>query len=85
MFVVDIVQQMTGQQKLSNFWIQAVDLAGNYSRYCTSIAQQIPVGTSYKCRKNYVLSVQAMLNPDYKKRPIAEAVLNHQFITGAVL
>ncbi|KAF3321524.1 hypothetical protein FCM35_KLT13740 [Carex littledalei] len=29
--------------------------------------------------------LQAMLNPDYKKRPIAEAVLNHRFITGAVL
>ncbi|OEL24949.1 hypothetical protein BAE44_0014027 [Dichanthelium oligosanthes] len=27
----------------------------------------------------------AMLNPDYRKRPIAEAVLNHRFITGAVL
>lgn len=29
--------------------------------------------------------LQAMLNPDYRKRPIAEAVLNHRFITGAVL
>ncbi|XP_078162921.1 protein kinase superfamily protein isoform X4 [Carex rostrata] len=29
--------------------------------------------------------LQAMLNPDYKKRPIAEAVLNHRFITGAIL
>ena len=27
---------------------------------------------------------QAMLNPDYRKRPIAEAVLNHRFMTGAV-
>ncbi|CAN6233873.1 unnamed protein product [Urochloa humidicola] len=29
--------------------------------------------------------LQAMLNPDYRKRPVAEAVLNHRFITGAVL
>ncbi|BAF09722.1 Os02g0694800 [Oryza sativa Japonica Group] len=29
--------------------------------------------------------LQAMLNPDYRKRPIAEAVLNHRFLTGAVL
>ncbi|KAG8071961.1 hypothetical protein GUJ93_ZPchr0006g45075 [Zizania palustris] len=29
--------------------------------------------------------LQAMLNPDYRKRPIAEAVLNHRFMTGAVL
>ncbi|KAG2660692.1 uncharacterized protein LOC120713431 [Panicum virgatum] len=29
--------------------------------------------------------LQAMLNPDYPKRPIAKAVLNHRFITGAVL
>ncbi|XP_021899720.1 uncharacterized protein LOC110816018 isoform X2 [Carica papaya] len=29
--------------------------------------------------------LQAMLNPDFRKRPIAEAVLNHRFMTGAVL
>ncbi|KAL6911849.1 hypothetical protein ACP4OV_000654 [Aristida adscensionis] len=29
--------------------------------------------------------LQAMLNPDYRKRPMAEAVLNHRFMTGAVL
>ncbi|GJN21921.1 hypothetical protein PR202_gb09444 [Eleusine coracana subsp. coracana] len=29
--------------------------------------------------------LQAMLHPDYRKRPIAEAVLNHRFISGAVL
>ncbi|XP_072956693.1 uncharacterized protein [Typha angustifolia] len=29
--------------------------------------------------------LQAMLNPDYRRRPIAEAVLNHRFMTGAVL
>ncbi|KAJ4799917.1 Protein kinase superfamily protein [Rhynchospora pubera] len=29
--------------------------------------------------------LQAMLNPDYKQRPIAQAVLNHRFMTGAVL
>ncbi|XP_042980992.1 uncharacterized protein LOC122310855 [Carya illinoinensis] len=29
--------------------------------------------------------LQAMLNPDFRKRPIAEAILNHRFITGAVL
>ncbi|XP_062222352.1 uncharacterized protein LOC133921483 isoform X1 [Phragmites australis] len=29
--------------------------------------------------------LQAMLNPDYRKRPIAEAVLNHRFMTGSVL
>nr|CAB3450755.1 unnamed protein product [Digitaria exilis] len=29
--------------------------------------------------------LQAMLHPDYRKRPMAEAVLNHRFITGAVL
>ncbi|KAM0917063.1 hypothetical protein ACQ4PT_009798 [Festuca glaucescens] len=29
--------------------------------------------------------LQAMLNPDYRKRPTAEAVLNHRFITGSVL
>ncbi|CAM0944824.1 unnamed protein product [Alopecurus aequalis] len=29
--------------------------------------------------------LQAMLSPDYRKRPSAEAVLNHRFITGAVL
>lgn len=29
--------------------------------------------------------LQAMLNPDFRKRPIAEAVLNHRFVTGAVL
>ncbi|KAL5542082.1 hypothetical protein UlMin_009792 [Ulmus minor] len=29
--------------------------------------------------------LQAMLNPDYRSRPIAEAVLNHRFMTGAVL
>ncbi|RLN39246.1 uncharacterized protein C2845_PM01G17650 [Panicum miliaceum] len=29
--------------------------------------------------------LQAMLNPDYRKRPIAEAVLIHRFITGALL
>ncbi|KAM7272935.1 hypothetical protein ACFE04_027599 [Oxalis oulophora] len=29
--------------------------------------------------------LQAMLNPDFRKRPIAEAVLNHRFLTGAVL
>ncbi|MQL91757.1 hypothetical protein Taro_024365 [Colocasia esculenta] len=28
--------------------------------------------------------LQAMLNPDYRQRPIAEAVLNHRFMTGAV-
>eukprot|EP00249_Psilotum_nudum_P020852 c27875_g1_i5 orf=553-1458(+) len=29
--------------------------------------------------------LQAMLNPDYRQRPIAEAVLNHRFMTGAVI
>lgn len=29
--------------------------------------------------------LQAMLNPDFRKRPIAEAVLNHRFVTGSVL
>ncbi|XP_056160152.1 uncharacterized protein LOC115683169 isoform X2 [Syzygium oleosum] len=29
--------------------------------------------------------LQAMLNPDYRKRPIAEAVAKHRFMTGAVL
>lgn len=29
--------------------------------------------------------LQAMLNPDYGQRPVAEAVLNHRFMTGAVL
>lgn len=29
--------------------------------------------------------LQAMLNPDYRQRPIVEAVLNHRFMTGAVL
>ncbi|WOL06317.1 hypothetical protein Cni_G15049 [Canna indica] len=29
--------------------------------------------------------LQAMLNPDYRRRPIAAAVLNHRFMTGAVL
>ncbi|XP_059624936.1 uncharacterized protein LOC132268174 isoform X2 [Cornus florida] len=29
--------------------------------------------------------LQAMLNPDFRKRPIAEAVLNHPFMTSAVL
>ncbi|KAJ7982666.1 Tyrosine-protein kinase [Quillaja saponaria] len=29
--------------------------------------------------------LQAMLNPDFRKRPIAEAVLNHRFMTAAVL
>ncbi|KAK2972870.1 hypothetical protein RJ640_028398 [Escallonia rubra] len=29
--------------------------------------------------------LQAMLNPDFRKRPIAEAVVNHPFMTGAVL
>lgn len=28
--------------------------------------------------------LQAMLNPDFRKRPMAEAVLNHQFLTTAV-
>ncbi|KAK1285088.1 hypothetical protein QJS10_CPB20g01215 [Acorus calamus] len=29
--------------------------------------------------------LQAMLNPDFRKRPIAEAILNHRFMTGAAL
>ncbi|KAI3860970.1 hypothetical protein MKW92_007011 [Papaver armeniacum] len=29
--------------------------------------------------------LQAMLNPDFRKRPVAEAVLNHQFMNAAVL
>ncbi|XP_030534173.2 uncharacterized protein LOC115743503 [Rhodamnia argentea] len=29
--------------------------------------------------------LQAMLNPDYRKRPIAEAVVKHRFMTGGVL
>ncbi|KAH7522225.1 hypothetical protein FEM48_Zijuj07G0115800 [Ziziphus jujuba var. spinosa] len=29
--------------------------------------------------------LQAMLNPDFRKRPIAEAVLNHRFMNAAVL
>ncbi|KAI3855672.1 hypothetical protein MKX03_030529 [Papaver bracteatum] len=29
--------------------------------------------------------LQAMLNPDYRRRPVAEAVLNHQFMNAAVL
>ncbi|KAL5724915.1 hypothetical protein ACHQM5_008120 [Ranunculus cassubicifolius] len=29
--------------------------------------------------------LQAMLNPDYRQRPTAEAVLNHRFMTGALL
>ncbi|KAI6672149.1 hypothetical protein NL676_000055 [Syzygium grande] len=29
--------------------------------------------------------LQAMLNPDYRKRPIAEAVAKHRFMTSAVL
>lgn len=29
--------------------------------------------------------LQAMLNPDFRKRPIAEAVLNHRFLSGAIL
>lgn len=29
--------------------------------------------------------LQAMLNPDFRKRPIAEAVRSHRFVTGAVL
>ncbi|KAI3411309.1 Protein kinase domain-containing protein [Psidium guajava] len=29
--------------------------------------------------------LQAMLNPDYRKRPVAEAVVKHRFMTGGVL
>ncbi|XP_031247311.1 uncharacterized protein LOC116105027 [Pistacia vera] len=29
--------------------------------------------------------LQAMLNPDFRKRPIAEAVINHRFITNSVI
>ncbi|KAE8077488.1 hypothetical protein FH972_016048 [Carpinus fangiana] len=29
--------------------------------------------------------LQAMLSPDFRKRPIAEAVINHRFMTGAIL
>ncbi|KAK1410000.1 hypothetical protein QVD17_36532 [Tagetes erecta] len=29
--------------------------------------------------------LQVMLNPDFRNRPIAEAVLNHRFLTGALL
>lgn len=29
--------------------------------------------------------LQAMLNPDFRKRPIAKAVLDHRFMTGALL
>lgn len=29
--------------------------------------------------------IQAMLNSDYRKRPVASSVLNHRFLTGAVL
>eukprot|EP00262_Sarcandra_glabra_P008144 TRINITY_DN21381_c0_g1_i2.p1 TRINITY_DN21381_c0_g1~~TRINITY_DN21381_c0_g1_i2.p1 ORF type:complete len:430 (-),score=60.26 TRINITY_DN21381_c0_g1_i2:118-1407(-) len=29
--------------------------------------------------------LQSMLNPDYRQRPIAEAILSHRFMTGAVL
>uniref|UniRef100_A0A803KSS0 Protein kinase domain-containing protein n=1 Tax=Chenopodium quinoa TaxID=63459 RepID=A0A803KSS0_CHEQI len=29
--------------------------------------------------------LQAMLNPDYRKRPVAAAVQNHRFVTGALL
>lgn len=29
--------------------------------------------------------LQAMLNPDFRQRPTAEAVLNHRFMTGALL
>ncbi|CAA6669640.1 unnamed protein product [Spirodela intermedia] len=29
--------------------------------------------------------LQSMLNPDYRQRPIAEAVLSHRFMTGAAL
>ncbi|KAJ7563759.1 hypothetical protein O6H91_03G125100 [Diphasiastrum complanatum] len=29
--------------------------------------------------------LQVMLNPDYRQRPIADAVLNHRFLTGAIL
>ncbi|GJX33874.1 protein kinase superfamily protein [Tanacetum coccineum] len=29
--------------------------------------------------------LQAMLNPDFRSRPIAEAVVNHRFLTGALL
>ncbi|KAL7613174.1 hypothetical protein Lser_V15G07914 [Lactuca serriola] len=29
--------------------------------------------------------LQAMLNPDFRNRPIAEAVVNHRFLTGALL
>ncbi|XP_065854292.1 uncharacterized protein [Euphorbia lathyris] len=29
--------------------------------------------------------LQAMLNPEFRKRPIAEAVLNHRFLTGLAL
>ncbi|XP_038724526.1 uncharacterized protein LOC120016028 isoform X2 [Tripterygium wilfordii] len=29
--------------------------------------------------------LQAMLNPDFRKRPIAETILKHRFVTGAVL
>lgn len=29
--------------------------------------------------------LQAMLNADYRQRPIVEAVLNHRFMTGALL
>ncbi|KAK6926176.1 hypothetical protein RJ641_007895, partial [Dillenia turbinata] len=29
--------------------------------------------------------LQAMLNPDFRRRPTAEAILNHRFMTGSVL
>jgi hypothetical protein len=29
--------------------------------------------------------LQAMLNPDYRQRPIVQAVLNHRFMTRGVL
>lgn len=29
--------------------------------------------------------LQAMLNRDFRQRPIAEAVLNHRFVAGAFL
>lgn len=31
----------------------------------------------------FFLLFQAMLNPDYRRRPIAAAIMNHQFMTLA--
>lgn len=66
-----------------------VDLTSETTVISTLVLQGCPIvlwlPICGNLSSHMILLEQAMLNRDYRQRPIAEAILNHPFMTGNLL